>query len=400
MQKVQEPIDRSSAAPTDRAGVGHDMNRDWSDLFPILSKSIFFDHAGVAPISGPAADALRTYAEQAATHGYVGAGWTRRLDQIKRQAARLIGADSADEIAFVANTSSGLSMVARGLPFRAGDDVVITNVEYPANRYPWQDLGRLGVRLIEVAQLEDGRIDVEDVCEAITDRTRVVAISHVQYASGHRVALKPIADMVHRAGGYLCVDAIQSVGALPVDVRSDGIDFLAADGHKWLLGPEGCGIFYCRAELIEMLHPPIVGWMCMEDHTNYGDYRFEFARTGRRFEPGSSNVPGALALGASMDLLLEIGIESVWTGIERLTARLERGLAERGYRLFSPRVDSAERSGLVIFDPPVGGPGADEVLAHLRPRGIHLVAREGRLRASPHFYNTLDQVDRLIEAMP
>ena len=376
------------------------INRDWSDRFAILDEIAFFDHAGVAPISAPAAAALRAYADQAETRAYVGGNWYTRIESVRQLSARLIGAESGDEIAFVANTTTGLNMVAGGLRWQEGDQVVITNVEYPANRYPWEDLKRLGVNLIEVAQLDDGRIDVEDVCEAITDHTRVVSLSSVQYASGFRIDLKPIADMVHQAGGFLCVDSIQSIGAMPVDVQETGIDFLAADGHKWMLAPEGCGIFYCRHDLIELLHPPLVGWMCMEDHTNYGDYRFEFVRSGRRFEPGSYNVAGVLALAASIELLLDVGLDAVWTRIEALTARLCRGVDEKGYEVVSPRTHEAERSGIVIFRARPDAPPPERIVADLRALGIIIVVREGRLRASPHFYNTDEQVDRLVEALP
>ena len=380
--------------------MGIQVNRDWSDRFPILHEVAFFDHAGVSPVSAPAAAALRAYADQAESRGYVGAGWYQRIESIRALGARLIGAASADEIAYVANTTTGLNMVAGGIHWRAGDQVVITNVEYPANRYPWEDLRRLGVNLVEVAQQSDGRVDVEEVCEAITDHTRVVSISSVQYASGFRIDLKPIADVVHQAGGYLCVDAIQSVGAMPMDVQAAGIDFLAADGHKWMLAPEGCGIFYCRHDLIELLHPVLVGWMCMEDHTNYGDYRLQFVRSGRRFEPGSYNVAGILALAASIELLLDVGLEAVWSRIEALTARLCHGLDEKGYEVVSPRAHETERSGIVIFQTRPGAPPPEQIAATVRDAGVIIVVREGRLRASPHFYNTDAQVDRLVEALP
>lgn len=361
---------------------------------------LFLDHAGVAPLSQPAADALSDYAEHACRQGYLDAGWMRRIEAVRYAAARLINATSADQIAFIPNTSTGLATVAEGLPWREGDNVVISKVEYPANRYPWENLRRRGVALTEVPQLPDGRIDVEDVCDAITDRTRVVAISHVQYASGFRIALRPIADMVHRAGGYLCVDAIQSLGVIPFDVQIDDIDFVAADGHKWLLSPEGCGLLYCREDLIPLLHPPVVGWMCMADPLAFGDYRFELAETARRFEPGSYNVPGILALGASIDLLTEMGIPSVWERVDRLTGRLVDGLHEKGYHVYSPRLHASEHSGIVVFDVPEGSGDLEGVVRDLRRRRIVIVQRERRLRASPHFYNTSAQIDRLIDALP
>jgi selenocysteine lyase/cysteine desulfurase len=381
--------------------------------FPILRKLDFFNHAGVAPISGPAAAAVARYAEQAADTAYVGHGWYRQINAVKRRAADLIGAAGPHEIAFIPNTSTGLAMVAKGLSIRPGDRVIITDVEYPANRYPWEDLVRRGVELHEVRQRPDGRVDVEEVCDAVNDRTRVVAISHVQYASGFRIDLRPIADMVHRAGGYLCVDAIQSCGVLPVDVEAMGIDFLSADGHKWMLGPEGCGFFYCRAERCGVLHPNVVGWMNMVDAGNYGDYRFEFQPDARRFEPGTWNVPGIMGLGASLELLLGVGISGpggVWARVEALTGQLHAGLEAKGYRVFSPREREAERSGIVIFDPPGGngGGGASggprdaipRLLGGLEEQNMVIVAREGRLRVSPHFYNTAAQIERLLDALP
>lgn len=366
----------------------------------------FFNHAGVGPISGPAAEALRVYAEQASTSAYVDAGWYRRANQTRKLAAELINARGPHEIAFVPNTSTGLSLVAKGLTFNDGDRVVITDVEYPANRYPWEDLRQRGVELFEVRQSADGRIDVDAVCDAINDRTRVVSLSHVQYASGYRIDLKPISDRVHRAGGYLCVDAIQSCGVLPVNVQSMGIDFLSADGHKWMLAPEGAGIFYCREDLCPKLHPNVVGWMNMVDAGNYGDYRFEFQMDARRFEPGSWNIPGIVALGASLELLLGVGIDGprgVWSRVEGLTTRLCDGLNARGYPVYSPRQNPGERSGIVIFDLPESQRDTLDprrLVADLQKQGIVIVMREGRLRASPHFYNTEAQIDRLIEALP
>ena len=374
-----------------------------ADEFPILSQMVFMNHAGVAPISGRAAAALRRYTEQAESQAYYHSGWYERVVQVKELASRTIGAAGPHEIAFVASTSMGLSLVAGGIDFQPGDDVIITNVEFPANRYPWEDLQRRGVELIEVRQQDDGRIDVEDVVEAVTNRTRIVSISHVQYASGHRIDLRPISDMVHRAGGFLCVDAIQSVGAMPVDVSAAGIDFLTADGHKWLLGPEGCGIFYCRAELTDALHPSVIGWLNMVNPDDYGDYQFQFQPDARRFEAGSYNIAGITALGASMQLLLEVGLDQVWSRIDELTSRLCDGLRDKDYRVFSPR-DPDERSGIVTFNAPYPDtrltPPVSQLVSDLEDKGIVLVAREGRLRASPHFYNTPEQIDELIKVLP
>ncbi len=375
------------------------LSTDPTAHFPILRRLAFFNHAGVAPISGPAADALRNYAEQAESQAYFRSGWYAQVEKAKQHAARLINAAGPHEIAIVPNTSTGLNMVAGGMNWVAGDSAVITNVEYPANRYPWENLERRGVELIEVRQDPDGRIDGDDVAEAVTNSTRIVSVSHVQYSSGYRMDVRPISEMVHQARGYLCVDAIQSVGAMPVDVKALGIDFLAADGHKWMLGPEGCGIFYCREDLVELLHPPVVGWMNMVEAGNYGDYKFELQKDARRFEPGTYNIPGIAAMAASMKLLLDTGMAEVWSRIEALTARLCEGLKAKGYAIFSPRGED-ERSGIVTFEPPAGAPPLQKIVADLEALNIVIVVREGRLRASPHFYNTEAQIDALVDSLP
>ncbi|MEM8883934.1 MAG: aminotransferase class V-fold PLP-dependent enzyme [Planctomycetota bacterium] len=378
--------------------------------YPATGELAFLNHAAVAPISADAAEKLRWYADQASSKAYVDAGWYRQIDRVRGLAAELIGAHDADdpaaysgdEIAFVPNTSTGLALVAQGLDWRAGDRVVITDVEYPANRYPWEHLARTrGVEMVEVAQRDDRRIHAEDVIAAIDGRTRVVSLSSVQFASGHRIGLRAISDAVRAVDGYLCVDGIQSVGVLPVDVETDRIDFLAADGHKWLLGPEGAGIFYCRRGLTERLTPAVVGWLNMVDAENYLDYRYEFRSDAKRFEPGTWNVPGVLALGASMRLLLDTGIDAVWSSVEALTARACEGLSSKGYRVVTPRDDPGERSGIVVFEKPGAAQAEHRRIANdLEKQGVVIALRGGRLRVSPHAYNTAEDIDRLIDGLP
>ncbi|MEM6393066.1 MAG: aminotransferase class V-fold PLP-dependent enzyme [Planctomycetota bacterium] len=372
--------------------------------FPVLQHRNFLNHSAVAPISGPAADVLTRYAKHASENAYLDWDWYGELQAVRESCARMIGAEGAggaESIAFVPNTSTGLGMVAGGLDWLPGDHVVLTDVEYPSNRYCWHDLKRKGVMVTEVPEGPDRRIAVEDVVEAVTDRTRVVAISHAQYSTGYRIDLKPIAETVHLAGGYLCVDAIQTVGAMPVDVVRDGIDFLAADGHKWMLGPEGAGFFYCRPDLCEMLHPPVTGWIGMEDALAYHRFRFEFRKDARRFEPGTWNIPGLLALGASLEMLLGEGLDTVWSRIEALTAQLRSGLRERGYRVVSPD-RTGERSGITSFLPPGAKPfdaGLKRVVSRLRSEGIEIAERAGLLRVSPHFYTPASAINALLTAL-
>lgn len=374
---------------------------DFVEHFPILNELVFLNHAAVAPLSKPAADALRWYAERASSHAYVQSGWYEKLDALRGSAARLINARGSHEVAFVPNTSAGLNLVSGGLDFQPGDQVVISNVEYPANRYPWEVLKRMGVDVIEVEQREDFRVDEDDVIEAITDLTRVVSISHVQFSTGFRCDLKKISDVAHQAGAYLCVDAIQSVGVLPVDVQAMGIDFLSADGHKWMLGPEGAGIFYCHEELIELVQPQVVGWLNMVNAMDFLAYQFEYRKDAQRFESGSWNIPGLLALQASIDLLLEVGIDEIYERVDALNMQFREGLAKRGWRVISPP-EPQERSGMVVFEPGRGRETMDlkKLAGDLEREGIILAWRNGRLRASPHFYNTPQQIERVLEALP
>ncbi len=387
----------------------------WAARFAIRDQMIFLNHAGVAPLAPPAAEALTRYTQEASQFSYTRSDWYQQASNAKAALARLIGAAGPHEIAFIPNTSAGLNLVARGLTWRPGDEVVSTAVEFPANRYVWQDLNRLGVTVRLAPQQPDGRIDVDDVLDLITDRTRVVALSHVQYGNGFRCDLarisRELTPLRQRGRGFLCVDGIQAVGALPVDVQALGVDFLAADGHKWLLASEGAGLFYCRAELAQMLHPNVVGWLNMTNPLQFDDYRFEFADDARRFEPGTYNIPGILALGASAEMFLDLGMATVWQRLEQLTERLGQQLTTHGWRVCSPR-QPHERSGIISFLPPPpevshdsrqapGAPPAvlNRYVSGLRQREIHLVARAGRLRASPHFYNRLEDMDQLVAAL-
>jgi selenocysteine lyase/cysteine desulfurase len=373
---------------------GFDVEKE----FPIAREWVFFNHAGVAPISARAGSAIKKYVDQAERDAYLTGKWYKRAEEVRRAAARIINAQPA-EIAFVKNTSEGLAFVANGLEWKAGDEIVSTAVEYPSNVYPWMDLQkRFDVEHIMVPEELDGRIDIEKIFQAVTARTRMIALSHVEYASGYRNDIAAIGDFCRKRGILLCVDAIQSIGCLPVDVQAMKIDFLSADGHKWMLGPEGLGFFYCRGELITRMRPE-VGWMNVIDALDYGNYDFTLRPDARRFECGSYNIPGVLALGAALELLLEVGMETVWQRIDALCDMIAEGVLRKGYRVVSPREKQDERSGIVSF---VSKSGTDhpEIFQQLEKQRIIIAPREGRLRASPHFYQSEEHVQRLIDALP
>ncbi|MBI4581826.1 MAG: aminotransferase class V-fold PLP-dependent enzyme [Planctomycetes bacterium] len=365
-------------------------------LFPVTRNYNFQNHAGVAPMCAPAAEAMQQYAREACECANVRTDFYREAEQVRRLAAQLINAAS-EEVTFVKNTTEGLGWVANGLNWSTGENVVTTNVEFPANIYPWMGLQSRGVQLRMVPE-ENGRVPVERIVDAITSKTRVVTVSAVQFASGYRTDLAALGRICKDKGVLFCVDAIQALGAFPIDVRAMNIDFLSADGHKWLCGPEGCGIFYCNRSLIGHLKPVMAGWFCMVDAQNYGSYRFEFMDNARKFDTGSYNLAGVLSLGASIRLILEVGIDKISSHVLMLTDRLVGGLRDKGYRVVSSR-RPGEASGIVAFISDVHD--HHKIYRHLKAEHrIVIAVREGRLRSSPHMYNTIEEIDRLVDLLP
>ncbi len=364
--------------------------------FPIVRRWTFFNHAGVAPISARAAAAIGEFAQQARDDAYLTGHWYRRAEVVRRLSARLINA-APEEIAFVKNTSEGLSFVANGLDWKPGDRIVSSSVEYPSNVYPWMAVAqRHGVRHVMVPE-KNGRIELEDVLAAASDGpTRLLALSQVEYASGFQHDLRRIGQFCRSRGIYLCVDGIQACGALPVDVQGMNIDFLSADGHKWMLGPEGAGFFFCRRELLDRLRPEI-GWMNVINADDYGHYDFTLKPDARRFECGSYNIGGLLGLGASLELILEVGMETITGRLLALTDYLCERLADKGYRVVSSR-RAGEQSGIISFTSRKHD--QHQLIGWLQDQRIVIVLRENRLRASPHFYNSIADMDRLVDALP
>jgi selenocysteine lyase/cysteine desulfurase len=363
---------------------------------PIVRQYSFMDHAAVCPLSGPAAAAMRKFIDEAEIHGHVRGGLYPDSKRIRQTAARLVNCH-AEEITFVKNTSEGLSYVANGLQFSRGDNIVTTAVEFPANIYPWMNLQPAGVHL-KMVPADGGRIPLERIIEAIDGRTRVVTISSVQFSSGFRTDLAALGTACQDRGVLFCVDAIQSLGCIPIDVRAMKIDFLSADGHKWLLGPEGAGLFYCRHELLGLLRPSSIGWLNVKNAQDYGTYKLDFRDDARRFDGGSYNLAGITGLGASMRWLLEIGIQNIWDRVRALTDRLVEGVRRRGYRVVSSR-EPSEASGIVAFVSDTHD--HSRIVSHLKQEYRTIIAmRQGRLRASPHFYNSEAEIDQLIGHLP
>jgi selenocysteine lyase/cysteine desulfurase len=368
--------------------------RSW---FPVTRELAYLNHAGVAPISTRVEEALRRYAEEASRHGafHYDAVYDAEIERTRARVATLLGA-SPDEVAFVKNTTEGLGIVAEGLAWRPGDQVITCDLEYPSNVYPWRELGRFGVETV-LLRGSDGRLPLERVEEALrSPRARLLTLSSVEFGSGARNDLETLGDLCRERGVLFCVDAIQSLGCLPLQPEPWGIDFLAADGHKWLLSVEGCGIFYCSRRLLDQVRPRTVGWRSVADNRDFDHYQTQLQATAVRFEEGTPNTAGIFALGAAVDLLLEVGIDAIAARVLALTDRLCGGLPARRARLLSPRTP-AEASGIVSFV--VEGEPPPRTAARLRQAGIFTVVRRGGVRASPHFYNDEAEIDALLEAL-
>ena len=362
-------------------------------LFPITGRRAFFNHAGIAPPSTPVLETVTDFFRECSEHASEGyPAWQERLAAARRTAALLLGA-SPEEIAFTGNTSSGLAMAAEAFPWRPGDAVLVPVPDYPANVYPWQHLARRGVT-VHFVERREGRLTPEMIAAALRPEVRLLAVSTVDYASGFAVDLPAIGALCRQRGVVLAVDAIQSLGALPLDVRAAGVHILAAGGHKWICGPMGSGLLYVAADAPVPLTPPLVGWKSV---VNPEDFRlhFELRRDAARFEPGTLNLGGIFGLARAMELLLEVGIERIRERIFALTGQLAAGLRERGIALATP-LGEGERSGILCFAPP--GDGAARLRA-LDAAGVSVALRGGRIRLAPHFYNDAGDVARFFAAL-
>jgi selenocysteine lyase/cysteine desulfurase len=371
---------------------------DWTRLrseFPVTRRWAFFDHAAVAPISGRAQTALADWAADMAENGDVNElRWVRRVEEVRQLAGRLLNADPLD-IAFVKNTSEGVGIVAEGFPWKPGDNMVTAAEEYPANIYPWMNLASRGVE-VRLVPSRGARIEIDDLLRLIDTRTRLVSLSAVEFASGFRNDLDAVGDLCRQRGIYFFVDAIQGLGVLPLDVQRTPVDFLAADGHKWLLGPEGLGLFYIRRDLVDVLHPVGVGWNSIITSRDFARIDFRLKPHAGRWESGTLNVAGVHALGASLGLLLDIGIGAIQERVIELTDYLCERAAQAGLQVFSSR-SPADKSSIVSLL--ASGREPQELKRRCRAHGIVINHRAGRLRVSPHCYNSHEEIDRLIELL-
>lgn len=364
--------------------------------FPITERCVYLNHAASAPLPRRTVARLTALAEAASQQG--DRTWFDRvveMERVRGLAARLLGAKQTCEVAFVENTSTGLSWVAEGFPWRPGDNVVGAELEFSSNVYPWMRLADYEVEYRLVPE-RDGRIDPDELLGLVDDNTRMVALSWVQYASGFRSDLGRIGRACRERGVLFVVDVIQGLGALTLDVERDCVDVAVASAHKWLLGPEGTGLFYISQRVIDHFRPLRAGWRSTRIPFQWKDYDLTWNEGAKRFESGSMNSYGLGALGASLEVLLEAGPEAVERQVLALADRTARGLEERGFHVVSSR-RPGETSAIVAATHPDLEPR--DLVKRLGQQDIVVAARADRFRVSPHFYNTEGEIDRMLAAL-
>lgn len=362
---------------------------------PVTETWAYFDHAGVAPLPQPTADVLIEFARDNAANGV--AHWNRwrsTVETARELGARLIGA-STEEIAVVHNTTEGINCVAEGFPWNAGDNIVTLSSEFPSNLYPWLNLASRGVETRQV-EARDERVDFAAVEQACDARTRVLAVSWIGYRTGWRNDLAKFAEIARRRRIFFFLDAIQGLGVFPVDVGKIPVDALAADGHKWLVGPEGAGLFYLRKEHFERLRPVGVGWNSVRHSGDFTNTALDLKTDASRYEGGSHCLAAIAGLAESLKLITEIGPERMSQRLLEITDRLCERLTHAGFPVVSCR-EGERRSGIVAFDVP--GRNPQQLKVDCKARNVIVNCRAGRMRASPHAYCNDNDIDRLIEAL-
>jgi cysteine desulfurase / selenocysteine lyase len=363
---------------------------------PVARRWAYFDHASVAPLTGAAQEAIAHWNEDAALNGAAFyPAWMKQIEDLRRRAAGMIGAH-IEEIALVGNTTAGINLVAEGFPWRPGDNVVTRADEFPSNLYPWLRLADRGVETRRI-QTEGGKLDLDQLHAVCDERTRIITISWVCYSHGWRHDLAKLAEVAHRRGALLFIDAVQGLGVFPIDVKKTGIDFLSADGHKWMLSPEGAGLFYTRREHLNLLHPVGVGWNSVKGAKDFNHIEYDLKDTAERYEGGSRNAAGLIGLGASLELLCQFPAEARAARVLEISDLACRRLQELGAVIISDRSHEANKSGIVLFELPGRDPQA--IRRACLEKGVILSCRAGWLRISPHAYNDESDVDRLIEAI-
>ena len=364
----------------------------YRDDFPVTRKLVYLNHAGVAPLCRPAAEAMKTLADDVLLHGSRNyQQWLDAYEGVRVACARLVNADRS-EIAIVKNTSEGISIIANGIDWHPGDKVVAFKEEFPSNFFPWLRLECKGVQ-IEWLSIRDPLERIEEAARG----ARLLAISFVQYLGGFRADLEAIGDICHRYDVFFFVDAIQGLGVFPLDVKKCRIHALAADGHKWLLGPEGCGFLFIRKDLQDSIQPTEFGWSNIAGYNDFGCRDMTLRDDAGRYECGTLNTIGLFGLRASVEFLLGIGTDRLAPAVQSLADRAATAVQRKGYELLQERTPETG-AGIISFRR--ADIDSRMVVRRLRDAGFEAAPRQGWVRVSPHFYIDPEEMDRMGETLP
>ena len=359
--------------------------------FPVRDNLVYLNHAAVSPLSRRCAEAMKHLADDCLHFGSLHYGeWMAVYDGVRTAAAKLVNAHPT-EMALVKNTSEGIATLAMGLDWKLGDRIVGFHEEFPANIYPWKRLEAKGIDITWLS-VTDSLERIDEACRS----ARLLAISFVQFLTGYRAPIQAIGEICRRNRCIYFVDAIQGLGAFPLDVRACHVDAFASDGHKWLIGPEGCGILYINQELQERVEPVEFGWTNVAGYADYGSRDMTLRPDAGRYECGTLNTIGCFGLKAAIEFLLEVGVREIAPVVQNLGDRIAAGVEAKGYEVLGNRTPETG-AGIVSFRKP--GLDAREIVTRLRAQGIVAAPRAGWVRTSPHFYISPEEIDRLIEAL-
>jgi selenocysteine lyase/cysteine desulfurase len=370
----------------------YDINH-YRSLFPYLKTGlIYLDHAAIGPFPIPVRDAVNAYVnKKSETEPNVVFEFFRVAVEVRERIGKLLNSPK-ERIALTDNTTNGLNIIAAGLEWKSGDRILLTDIEFPANVSPFMNQRKHGVE-IDFVKSRGGRIPPEDVERAMTPKTRLLSISHVQFLHGFRSDLVALGELCRRKGIIFCVDAIQSAGVVPIDVQAMKIDFLSSGCQKWLLAPEGVGFVYVSETTQEKIHQAHLGWTSNRDFfSDFFRYRIDLDPTARRYENSTLNVGGVFGLHASLGLLLEVGISNIQSHLELLTQSAINSLAAKGREMLTPS-ESKHRAGIVTFR----HHNAQQLFEKLKTEKISVSLREGCIRLSPHFYNTKEELEKTLD---
>jgi cysteine desulfurase/selenocysteine lyase len=367
-----------------------DFNQ-YRNLFPVTANAIYLNHASISPFSVKVQQAIQSFVEKR-TGGMADLlpEMVNEINLLKTNVSRLITTQT-DRIAIIKNTSEGMNWLAQGLSWKPGDQILLADCEFPANVYPFLNLERKGVE-VKFLSANDGAVTPQLIENNITSRTKLISLSFVQFTNGYRADLATIGNICKANDIIFAVDGIQGVGALPLNVENCSIDFLSNGGHKWLMGPAGCGFMYLSKKIEEKLTPPFIGWLSVKNSWDFSDYQLDLKENAEKYEIGTANFMGIYGARASTDLLLSVSPVKILPHLIELGDYMIEGLRELEIMPASI-VESHFRSGILTFM----GAQTEELFSYLQKNRIYVSLRGGGLRISPHFYNNRDDIDGLLE---